>query len=136
MRSQINANGNANLGDLLLDLLELYGRKINYTTHGITTLNGGAFKPRKELPCGMFEGKPPFLCIQDAYNLTHNSGLGTYRGESVKQAFDDAFVALSTAVTSDERGSPNCTENSILISIIYVDEHLIKYRNWIENTFG
>lgn len=136
VHSQVNANETKNLGDLLLDLLELYGHKFNYTTHGITTLNGGAFLPRNELPCGLFKGKPPFLCIQDAFNSTNNSGLGTYHGQDVKQIFDEAFVALSRAIFSDERGSPNCTENSFLSRILYVDEHFIKYRNWIENTFG
>ncbi|XP_055297756.1 non-canonical poly(A) RNA polymerase protein Trf4-1-like [Sitodiplosis mosellana] len=129
-------NNGANLGDSLLGLLELYGRKFNYTSTGITTLNGGAILPRNELPCRLVKGQEQLFCIQDANNPSSNAGSGTYRAANVIQAFDDAFVALSMPISSNERRAPNCTENSILSRIIHIDGHFIKYRNWIRNTFG
>lgn len=131
-RNMIN---NSNMGILLLDFLELYGRKFDYENYGITIENGGELLERKYLPCGMVGGQLPLFCIKHpTSNPLSNTGDHTYRGLEVKQALDDAFLALSKAISSAECSTNDCAGNSILCHIIYIPDDLIAYRNWIQNT--
>ena len=61
--------GNANLGVLLIEFFELYGRHFNYLKTGIRVKNGGAYVPKDDIQREMENGyRPSLLCIEDPLN--------------------------------------------------------------------
>lgn len=121
-----------NLGNLLLGFLELYGQKFDYEKNGITIRDGGKYLPREQLPCETNQ----LFCIDDPVYDLQNVCEFTHRGPEVKKAFNDAYVVLSTAVSSRENNTKDCAEYSILGQIIHVSDDLINYRNWVQNSFS
>ena len=136
MYSNAKSNEDLNLGELLLGFLELYGRKFDYETTGISVLDGGKRLPRNELHCGIYNGITPLFCIQDPFKLWKNSGRSVDRGSDVKQAFNDAFAILSLAMSSVKNDTNDCSGSSILSHIFHATDNFISYRNWVRDTFG
>lgn len=59
-------NPNENLGVLLIEFFELYGRHFNYLKTGIRIKNGGAYIAKEEIMKAMTNGyRPSMLCIED-----------------------------------------------------------------------
>lgn len=57
---------NINLGYLLIEFFELYGRDFNYMKTGIRVKNGGAYVSKEEMLKAMGSGnRPSMLCIED-----------------------------------------------------------------------
>ncbi len=57
---------NINLGILLIEFFELYGRDFNYMKTGIRVKNGGAYQSKEEMLKAMGSGnRPSMLCIED-----------------------------------------------------------------------
>lgn len=55
-----------NLGMLLIEFFELYGRNFNYLKTGIRIKNGGAYIAKEEIMKVMTNGyRPSMLCIED-----------------------------------------------------------------------
>lgn len=74
-----NSYANANLGVLLLEFLELYGRKFNYMKTGISIKNGGRYIPKEELQREMVDGhRPSLLCIEDPLTPGNDIGRSSY----------------------------------------------------------
>lgn len=74
-----NSYSNANLGVLLLEFLELYGRKFNYMKTGISIKNGGRYIPKEELQREMVDGhRPSLLCIEDPLTPGNDIGRSSY----------------------------------------------------------
>lgn len=70
---------NANLGVLLLEFFELYGRKFNYMKTGISVKNGGRYIPKEELQREMVDGhRPSLLCIEDPLTPGNDIGRSSY----------------------------------------------------------
>lgn len=70
---------NANLGVLLLEFLELYGRKFNYMKTGISIKSGGRYIPKEELQREMVDGhRPSLLCIEDPLTPGNDIGRSSY----------------------------------------------------------
>lgn len=127
---------NENLGVLLMEFLELYGRKFNYMKTGISIKNGGKYLPKEELQREMVDGhRPSLLCIEDP--LTHGNDIGrsSYGALHVKDAFQCAYITLSSAVSNISNGTNDCTRHSILGRIVRVTDDVIDYRNWVRDTF-
>ena len=60
------ADPNINLGVMLIEFFELYGRNFNYLKTGIRIKNGGAYVPKDEITREMDNGhRPSLLCIED-----------------------------------------------------------------------
>jgi non-canonical poly(A) RNA polymerase PAPD5/7 len=73
------ANLNDNLGVLLLEFFELYGRKFNYMKTGISIKNGGRYIPKEELQREMVDGhRPSLLCIEDPLTPGNDIGRSSY----------------------------------------------------------
>lgn len=130
-------NENADLSILLIDFLKFYGQNFDYMNSGITIRNGGKIVPKRELPCcGVNNGHSQLLCIEHPVSTWENVGNNSYRVLEAKQAFDDAYVTLSTAVfASQKNSSSDCTSQSILGRVINISKDIIEYRKWIQNTF-
>lgn len=150
-----NSYANANLGVLLLEFLELYGRKFNYMKTGISIKNGGRYIPKEELQREMVDGhRPSLLCIEDPLTPGNDIGRSSYgwlqeirdfEGLSsklsivlllgalqVKQAFEYAYIVLCQAVSPLNNYLNDCNRQSILGRIIRVTDEVIDYRNWIK----
>lgn len=127
---------NANLGVLLLEFLELYGRKFNYMKTGISIKNGGRYIPKEELQREMVDGhRPSLLCIEDPLTPGNDIGRSSYGALQVKQAFEYAYIVLIQSVSPCNQGLNDCTRTSILGRIIRITDEVIDYRTWVKETF-
>ncbi|XP_036224501.2 non-canonical poly(A) RNA polymerase protein Trf4-1 [Bactrocera oleae] len=126
----------ANLGVLLLEFFELYGRKFNYMKIGISIKNGGRYIPKEDLQREMIDGhRPSLLCIEDPLTPGNDIGRSSYGALQVKQAFEYAYMLLANAVSPLNEFGSNCAERTILGRIIRVTDDVIDYREWIREHF-
>lgn len=127
---------NTNLGVLLMEFLELYGRKFNYMKAGISIKNGGRYLPKEELQREMVDGhRPSLLCIEDPLTPGNDIGRSSYGALQVKHAFEYAYIILATAVSPIQNGLNDCTRHSILGRIVRITDEVVEYRNWVQHTF-
>ncbi|KAK3507930.1 hypothetical protein QTP70_003819 [Hemibagrus guttatus] len=141
---------NMNLGVLLIEFFELYGRHFNYLKTGIRIKNGGAYMAKEDIMKVMNNGyRPSMLCIEDpllpakirnrsrAESPTGNDvGRSSYGAMQVKHVFDYAYIVLSHAVSPLANSYPNKDTDSTLGRIIKVTQEVIDYREWIVNKWG
>lgn len=70
---------NCNLGVLLIEFLELYGRKFNYMQTGIRIRDGGSYINKEEMQRDMLDGhRPSLLCIEDPLQPHNDIGRSSY----------------------------------------------------------
>lgn len=130
-------NPNENLGVLLIEFFELYGRHFNYLKTGIRIKNGGAYIAKEEIMKSMSNGsRPSMLCIEDPLLQGNDVGRGSYGALHVKQVFDYAYTVLSHAVSPLARSYPNKDSESTLGRIIRLTQEVIDYREWIIKKWG
>uniref|UniRef100_A0A8C7E3K0 Terminal nucleotidyltransferase 4A n=1 Tax=Naja naja TaxID=35670 RepID=A0A8C7E3K0_NAJNA len=126
-----------NLGMLLIEFFELYGRSFNYLKTGIRIKNGGAYIAKEEIMKTMTNGyRPSMLCIEDPLLPGNDVGRSCYGAMQVKQVFDYAYIVLSHAVSPLAKSYPNRDSESTLGRIIKVTEEVIDYRAWIKKNWG
>lgn len=126
----------ANLGVLLIEFLELYGRKFNYVKTGIRVKDGGTYISKEEVQRDMIDGhRPSLLCIEDPLTPGNDIGRSSYGALYVKDAFDWAYYVLSQAVSPLNILVNDASKTSILGRIIRVTDEVIEYRKWIKETF-
>ncbi|XP_065608894.1 terminal nucleotidyltransferase 4A isoform X4 [Cyrtonyx montezumae] len=126
-----------NLGMLLIEFFELYGRNFNYLKTGIRIKNGGAYVAKEEIMKVMTNGyRPSMLCIEDPLLPGNDVGRSSYGAMQVKQVFDYAYIVLSHAVSPLARSYPNRDSESTLGRIIKVTQEVIDYRAWIKKKWG
>ncbi|XP_053697857.1 non-canonical poly(A) RNA polymerase protein Trf4-1-like [Sabethes cyaneus] len=136
LHPRANLHQTTNLGVLLLEFLELYGRKFNYMKTGISVKNGGRYIPKEELQREMIDGhRPSLLCIEDPLTPGNDIGRSSYGALQVKQAFEYAYIVLMQAVSPLNKFLNDCNRQSILGRIIRVTDEVIDYRKWIKETF-
>ncbi|QLQ80869.1 hypothetical protein HG537_0E02240 [Torulaspora globosa] len=85
-----------NLGVLLIDLFELYGKNFGYDDVGITVQDGHpAYIPKREWR-DLQPGRNPFtLAIQDPGDPTNNISRGSFNLRDIKKSFAGAFDLLT-----------------------------------------
>ncbi|XP_055612006.1 terminal nucleotidyltransferase 4B-like [Uranotaenia lowii] len=136
LHPRANQKQTTNLGVLLMEFLELYGRKFNYMKTGISVKNGGRYIPKEELQREMVDGhRPSLLCIEDPLTPGNDIGRSSYGALQVKQAFEYAYIVLMQAVSPLNKYLNECNRQSILGRIIRVTDEVIDYRKWIKETF-
>lgn len=125
----------SNLGVLLIEFFELYGRKFNYLKTAIRIKDNGTYISKEELQKDMVDGhRPSILSIEDPLTPGNDIGRGSYGAIQVKQAFEYAFITLTQAVNPTTLSTdPN--KHSILGRIIRVTDKVVQYRQWIKRTF-
>ncbi|XP_041104395.1 terminal nucleotidyltransferase 4A [Polyodon spathula] len=138
LHPRIDARGpNVNLGILLIEFFELYGRHFNYLKTGIRIKNGGAYVAKEEIMKVMANGyRPSMLCIEDPFLPGNDVGRSSYGAMQVKQVFDYAYIVLGHAVSPLARSYPNKDSESTLGRIIKVTQEVIDYREWIIKKWG
>ncbi|KAK2913914.1 hypothetical protein Q8A67_002313 [Cirrhinus molitorella] len=128
---------NPNLGVLLIEFFELYGRHFNYLKTGIRIKDGGSYVAKDEVQKGMLDGyRPSMLYIEDPLQPGNDVGRSSYGAMQVKEAFDYAYVVLSHAVSPIAKYYPNNKTESILGRIIRVTQEVAEYRDWISAQWG
>uniref|UniRef100_A0A671LV66 Terminal nucleotidyltransferase 4A n=1 Tax=Sinocyclocheilus anshuiensis TaxID=1608454 RepID=A0A671LV66_9TELE len=130
-------SSNPNLGVLLIEFFELYGRNFNYLKTGIRIKDGGSYLAKDEVQKGMLDGyRPSMLYIEDPLQPGNDVGRSSYGAMQVKEAFDYAYVVLSHAVSPIAKYYPNNESESILGRIIRVTQEVAEYRDWISVQWG
>ncbi|KAF1393134.1 hypothetical protein PFLUV_G00035310 [Perca fluviatilis] len=128
---------NINIGVLLIEFFELYGRHFNYLKTGIRIKDGGCYVAKDEVQRNMMDGyRPSMLYIEDPLQPDNDVGRSSYGAMQVKQAFDYAYVVLSHAVSPIAKYYPNNETESILGRIIRVTQEVDEYREWIRKNWG
>lgn len=86
-----------NLGVLLLEFLELYGKNFGYDECGITVRgHGGYFSKRQR---GWYDARKPFmLSIEDPHDVGNDIAKGSFAIISVRSALGGAFDILHAAL--------------------------------------
>ena len=120
---------NANLGVLLIEFFELFGRNFNYMKTAITVLNGGSYLSKEDLP----DPENALLYIVDPTNPNENASRGCYGMWQVKTAFEQAFLKLHRRTLTREMPSPK--QESLLAEIVELSVEVEEYRNWIDSTW-
>lgn len=119
---------NVNLGKLLIEFFELYGRLFNYFKTGIRIKDGGAYITKEELQRDMIDGyQPSFLCIEDPLLPGNDIGRSSFGALNVKKAFEYAYIVLSRAVQPHNSLIVDSNE-SILGRIVRVTDEVVDYR--------
>lgn len=126
-----------NLGVLLMEFFELYGRHFNSEVVGISVLQGGAYISKEDWGW-VQEAKPHLLSIVDPQNTENDISKGSFAYGAVRQSFEHAFNVLKCAMaeleTHQRRGKPGSSKASILGSIITLDPKLLRHRYYIQQT--
>lgn len=130
---QAATESNPNLGVLLIEFFELYGRNFNYMKTGITVLNGGSYFCKEEFVQKLGPSKNSLLYVIDPSNAPENAAGGCFGLWQVKQAFDYAFCRLHSSVLTRENPVPK--RESLLSDIIKVSKEVDEYRNWVDSSW-
>ncbi|XP_038138542.1 terminal nucleotidyltransferase 4B [Cyprinodon tularosa] len=127
---------NINIGVLLIEFFELYGRNFNYLKTGIKISDGGRYVAKDDVQKNMLDGyRPSMLYIEDPLQPDNDVGRSCYGAMQVKQAFDYAYVVLSHAVSPIAKYYPNNEKESILGRIVRVTQEVDEYREWIRKNW-
>ncbi|KAL5021958.1 hypothetical protein ScPMuIL_001113 [Solemya velum] len=125
----------ANLGVLIIEFFELYGRNFNYLKTGIRIKSGGAYVPKEVIQKDMDSGhRPSLLCIEDPLTPGNDIGRSSYGAMQVKQAFEYAYLALTYTVAPQNAYLLKGNQ-SILGRIVRVTDEVVEYRRWIKENF-
>lgn len=123
---------NANLGVLLIEFFELYGRKFNFIHTGIRVRDGGKYINKEEMQKDMVDGhRPSMLCIEDPLQPSNDIGRSSYGILLVKKAFEYAYTIL-TNVVHPLSAHNDCNRQSILGRIVRVSDKVVQHRRKIE----
>ncbi|XP_049879971.1 non-canonical poly(A) RNA polymerase protein Trf4-1-like [Pectinophora gossypiella] len=123
-----------NLGVLLVEFFELYGRKFNYVKTAIRVKNGGSYVSKDDIQKEMNDGhRPSLLCIEDPLTPGNDIGRSSYGAIQVKQAFDYGYIILQQAVAP--HNVQLLARHSVLGRIVRVTDHVLQYRRWVRDTF-
>ena len=120
---------NANLGVLLIEFFELFGRNFNYLKTAITVLDGGSYFSKEDVP----DHENALLYIVDPTNPKENASRGCYGMWQVKTAFEQAFLKLHRRTLTRETPSPR--QESLLAEIVELSVEVDEYRHWIDSTW-
>lgn len=90
-------NAESNLGTLLIEFFELYGKHFNYDNVGISVARGGSYFSKSAR--GWASDKVPFLLsIEDPQDPTNDVAKASRNIINVRQAFVGAFEMLTAAI--------------------------------------
>ena len=86
-----------NLGVLLVEFLETFGKHFNYNDVGISLRNGGFYFRKKDR--GWYNpGKSFLLCIEDPQDPASDVSSGSFALSKIKGTLGGAFEVLSAAL--------------------------------------
>lgn len=117
-----------NLGVMLIEILELYGTRLNYDRVGISVDKGGYYFDKLELQ-SVNQRVWKQICIRDPNDFTNNIAKASHQVDNIIKVFADAFREITTRcyvlhgrIRTGEKVTWGTTSGSILDSIIYPPE--------------
>ena len=94
-----------NLGELLLDFFETFGKRFNYFTVGMSVRDGGSYYNKEDE--GMVdERRPGMMSIQDPMDAENDVSKNSYGIMRVRSAFEYAYHVLRVALQTDPLDGP------------------------------
>jgi len=130
-----------NLGVLLLDFFDLFGRHFSYDQVGISVRRDGGAYFRKEDRGWLNEAKPHLLSLEDPLDEDNDITKGSFAIMSVRQAFEHAFAVLRATFEEYHEWktrflgvSRNDKVPSLLASIVSLPDQLLRHRYYIQQT--
>jgi len=126
---------NVNLGVLLMEFLELYGRNFNYQRIAVKIKDDGCYANKEMLAKELGEGTfLPLLCIEDPITHSCEIGKSSYGILRVKDAFEYGFNIIDRAIRNKSyfKVNPNSTYLSRIVSVAREVE---EYRQWIRTSY-
>ncbi|XP_064466847.1 terminal nucleotidyltransferase 4B-like [Ornithodoros turicata] len=125
-----------NLGTLLLEFFDLYGKHFNYFLTGIRVKDGGGYIRKQELIRDTQDAfRTSILCIEDPLTPGNDIGRSSYGALTVKKAFEYAYMVLNQVVNPFHTPITD-SKQSILGRIVRVTDDVIEYRQWIQENFS
>jgi len=121
----------ANLGVLLVEFFELYGRNFNYAIVGIKVDGTGSYFNKIEQRMN-----DSVLCIIDPADPTNNVGRGCFGMWDVKRAFEHAYVTLARVLLNTGTKDLHRNNKTVLSLILSVPKEVDDYRQWVEQQWG
>jgi len=117
----------ANIGVLLLEFFELYGRHFNYHNTCIRVKNGGRYIHKDEFRRQMENNSSPSpqLSIEDPLTPGNDLGRGSYAVLQVKQSFEYAYRTLTSAIFQLHINHYKFHPVSILSLVVSVSERIL-----------
>jgi len=109
-----------NLGSLLLEFLELYGKTFNYVTTGISVRNSGSYFNKRNAGCVNVQ-RPGLICVENPEDPSADVGRNSFKILQIRRVFEHAFNRLSAVLCQKSASS-----STILGTIIHPDEALIR----------
>ena len=89
-----------NLGSLLLEFFELYGRDLNYTTTAISVRHHGKYFPKRSRNW-LYPARPNLLAIENPDDEKFDVGKNSYNVGRVRRAFEYAHDAIVAAAAGE-----------------------------------
>ena len=90
-----------NLGSLLLEFFELYGRDLNYTTTAISVRHHGKYFPKRSRNW-LYPARPNLLAIENPDDEKFDVGKNSYNVGRVRRAFEYAHDAIVAAAAGED----------------------------------
>ena len=125
---------NENLGILLIEFFELYGKYFNYAKTAIRVRDGGSYLIKDEIQKQFTSGHTSILCIEDPLDASNDIGKSSHAALKVKQAFEYAYLTLSHTVLPQNKYLLK-DNPSILGRILRVTKDILDYRIKIKNLY-
>ena len=122
----------ANLGVLLIEFFELYGRLFNYKNTGIRVTDGGSYFLKKH-HSSYFEENSLLLFIEDPLDNKKVVTRGAFHFPIIRHAFEHAFLLLCSAVLGN--GIPNGYQSTLGL-IIFLERDFVEQREQWEKSWG
>jgi non-canonical poly(A) RNA polymerase PAPD5/7 len=116
-----------NLGVLLIDLLELYGKHFNYSKTGISLKNNGRYFSKSSRGWTV-AGRPFLLALEDPQDRDNDVGRNSFNIMAVRQALEFGYSTLVSQCLNRLHRSSSEKPDSILSHIIRLTPEMIARR--------
>ena len=111
-------NDNDNLGQLLYNFFDLYGRKLNTQDVGVSCRGGGGYFRKRDRDW-FNESRPNLISLEDPQDAENDVGKNSYNYSQLRSAFEYAHQLLTIAMLK-----PHTFGESILGAILRPDKML------------
>ncbi|KAJ3259587.1 hypothetical protein HK103_002141 [Boothiomyces macroporosus] len=138
-----------NIGVLLIEFFELYGKNFNYANVGIKFQGDRSiYFPREKAAGYSGFGKPSPLQVMDPQDATNDITRGSYNYQVVKNAFGRAFMTLTSMIGAgyerkytNRRIDGEFADNerymiTMLGSILTISRSVMEHRDFIETRYA
>ena len=128
-----------NLGVLLMEFCELYGRHFNYSRVAIWKREGGRYEARQESRRWHSTTRPGTVVVENPLAPGTDVTGGSYNMPMVRRALEHAYYVLTTAfVMRSSHQSHFCSKHHpvLLGRVVTVSPEIASYRRWVAATWG